>query len=96
MDVALTVEKATKPWVWQYAKWVWLWWITWGSIATWNRWAALVSLGLWMLATPKNFIRILEAYPDIAEKLSAGQELLPSDVSRLQALASRLEDWMEE
>jgi hypothetical protein len=55
----------------------------------------LASIWVWILATPKNFVKVLEAYPDIVEKLNAGQELLPSDVSRLQALASRLEDWID-
>lgn len=95
LDVALTVEKATKQWVWQYAKWFWAGGIAW-AIVTWQWGAALAGIGLWILATPKNFIRIMEAYPDIAEKLSAWQELLPSDVNRLQALASRIQDWVEE
>jgi hypothetical protein len=37
-------------------------------------------------------VRVLEAYPDIAEKLQAGQELLPSDMVKLQSLASRIQD----
>jgi hypothetical protein len=37
-------------------------------------------------------VKLIEAYPDIVEKLSAGAELLPSDMDRLQALASRIQD----
>jgi hypothetical protein len=40
-------------------------------------------------------LKLVEAYPDIVEKLSAWAELLPSDMNRLQALASRLESGIE-
>ena len=95
LDVWLTVEKATKQWVWQYSKSIWVAGTVW-ALASWNVPALLVSIWVWILATPKNFVRVLEAYPDIAEKLSAWQELLPSDVAKLQSLASRVQDWMEE
>lgn len=95
LDVWLTVEKATKQWVWQYSKSIWVAGTVW-ALASWNVPALLVSIWVWILATPKNFVRVLEAYPDIAEKLSAWQELLPSDVAKLQSLASRIQDWMEE
>jgi hypothetical protein len=95
LDVWLTVEKATKQWVWQYSKSIWVAGTVW-ALASWNVPALLASIWVWILATPKNFVRVLEAYPDIAEKLSAWQELLPSDVAKLQSLASRIQDWMEE
>ena len=95
LDVWLTVEKATKQWVWQYSKSIWVAGTVW-ALASWNVPALLVSIWVWILATPKNFVRVLEAYPDIAEKLSAWQELLPSDVAKWQSLASRVQDWMEE
>ena len=95
LDVWLTVEKATKQWVWQYSKSIWVAGTIW-ALASWNVPALLASIWVWILATPKNFVRVLEAYPDIAEKLSAWQELLPSDVAKLQSLASRVQDWMEE
>ena len=95
LDVWLTVEKATKQWVWQYSKSIWVAGTVW-ALASWNVPVLLASIWVWILATPKNFVRVLEAYPDIAEKLSAWQELLPSDVAKLQSLASRIQDWMEE
>jgi len=94
LDVWLTVERATKQWVWQYSKSIWVAGTIW-SLASWNIPALLASIWVWILATPKNFVRVLEAYPDIAEKLQAGQELLPSDMVKLQSLASRIQDWME-
>ena len=95
LDVAQTIDRATKQSVWQYAKGAW---IAGGGMAlvTWNIPAALVSIWVWILATPKNFIKLVEAYPDIVEKLSAWSELLPSDMERLQALATRLQDGMVE
>jgi len=104
LDVALTIEKASKQWVWQYAKWNFLgdalqfvWgWAGAGSVF-WNPivWA-WVGTVLWILSSPKNYVKLIEAYPDIAQKLSAWQELLPSDMNKLQSLASRIQDWMEE
>lgn len=94
LDVAQTIDRATKQSVWQYAKWAWIAW-GFGAMVTWNIPAALVSAGVWIFATPKNFLKLLEAYPDIVEKLGAWAELLPSDMERLQALASRIQDWME-
>lgn len=101
LDVALTVEKATKQGVGQYSKWIIWGWAT-SSIWLWFinpvAWVVqgLATLGLRVLTTPKNYVKLVENYPDIASKLTAWTELLPSDVSRLQALASRIEDWMEE
>lgn len=103
LDVWLTIEKATKQWVAQYGKWVlgWGWGIgtLWAASAGWPiAWVItwLAALWLWTLTSPKNYVKLVENYPDIVSKLTAGTELLPSDLSRLQALASRLEDWMEE
>ena len=95
LDVWLTVERATKQGVWQYSKSIWVAWTVW-ALASWNVPALLASMGVWILATPKNFVRVLEAYPDIVSKLQAWQELLPSDMNKLQSLASRLQDWMKE
>ena len=94
LDVAQTIDRATKQSVWQYAKWAWIAG-GFGALITWNIPAALVSAWVWILATPKNFLKLVQEYPNIVEKLSAWAELLPSDMDRLQALASRLESWME-
>ena len=94
LDVAQTIDRATKQSVGQYAKGAWIAG-GFGALVTWNVPAALVSVWVWILATPKNFIKLVEAYPDIVEKLSAWAELLPSDMDRLQALASRIQDWVE-
>ena len=91
LDVWLTIDRATKQWVWQYAKNIWLW-STLAFAASWNIPAALVSAWVGILSTPKNFVRLIEAYPDIVEKLQAWWELLPSDMNRLQALATRLSE----
>lgn len=91
LDVWLTVQKATSLRVWQYVKSIWMAWTV-GALASWNIWTALVSIWAWILATPKNFVKLVEAYPDIISKLQAWQELLPSDMSKLQSLATRLED----
>ena len=92
LDVAQTIEKATKQWVGQYSKWFLVW-----SLPAWiaNPIAWLASLSLWILTTPKNYVKLVENYPDIVAKLEAWSELLPSDMDRLQALASRIEDWVE-
>ena len=95
LDVWLTIDRATKQWVWQYSKNIWLAWTIWFA-ASGNIPAALVSAWVWILATPKNFVRLIEAYPDIASKLQAWQNLLPTDVNRLQSLAARLADTVEE
>ena len=95
LDVWLTIDRATKQWVWQYSKNIWLAWTIWFA-ASWNIPAALVSAWIGILATPKNFVRVIEAYPDIANKLQAWKDLLPSDISRLQSLASRISDTVEE
>lgn len=94
LDVWLTIDRATKQWVWQYSKNIWLAWTIWFA-ASWNIPAALVSAWIGILATPKNFVRVIEAYPDIANKLQAWKDLLPSDISRLQSLASRISDTVE-
>ena len=91
LDVWLTIDRATKQWVWQYAKNIWLW-STLAFAASWNIPAALVSAWVGILSTPKNFVRLIESYPDIVEKLQAWWELLPSDMNRLQALATRLSE----
>lgn len=99
-DVALTVEKVSKQWVGQYSKWGFL-----GSL--WGGWAigsvlgnpvlwALGGVTLWVLASPKNYVKLIQAYPDIAQKISAGQELLPSDMNKLTSWASRVQDGMDE
>ena len=94
LDVWLTVERATKQWVWQYSKSIWVAGTVW-ALASWNIPALLTSIWVWILATPKNFVRVLETYPDIVAKLQAWQELLPSDMNKLQSFASRIQDWVE-
>lgn len=96
LDVAQTIDRVTKQTVWQYTKWnLFAQGIGSAWILFWNAPAAIVWLWFWILATPKNFLKLVEAYPDIVEKLSAWAELLPSDMNRLQALASRLESGIE-
>lgn len=99
LDVALTIEKASKQWVWQYAKWNFLgaaWGGAWLGTLLWNpvlwAWAWVV---LWVLSSPKNYVKLVEIYPDIAQKLSVWQELLPSDMNKLQSWASRIQDGMD-
>lgn len=92
LDVAQTIDRVTKQTVWQYTKGNLIaQWIGGASLLSWNIPGAIVGLWFWILATPKNFIKLLQTYPDIVEKLSAGTELLPSDMERLQALATRLQ-----
>ena len=92
LDAALTVEKLTKNSVWQYYKW-------WG-IALWlkalfsgNIPEALGFTAVGILATPKNFVKLIQLEPEIASKLMNWSELSSWDLNRLQALASRLQDW---
>jgi len=94
LDVWLTIDRATKQWVWQYAKQIitaWAWASLFNPLAWWT------AIAIWILSNPKNYVKLIEAYPDIAdkfwdiaEKLQAWWELLPSDMNRLQALATRL------
>jgi hypothetical protein len=100
LDVWLTIDRATKQWVWQYAKQIisaWAW-ASFFNPAVWG-----TAIAIWILSNPKNYVKIIEKYPDIAknfwdiaEKLQAWKDLLPSDMNRLQSLASRLEDGIEE
>ena len=94
LDAALTVEKLTKNSVWQYYKW-------WG-IALWikslfsgNIPAAIWFTAVGILATPKNFVKLIQREPAIASKLMNWDTLTSADISRLQAIASRLENGME-
>lgn len=93
LDVALTVEKASRQWVGQYSKGVLAWSIP-AGIA--NPAMGAVWAVLWVLSSPKVYVRLIEAYPDIAQKISAGQELLPSDMNNLTSWASRIQDGMDE
>lgn len=96
LDVWLTVERVTNPTVWLYSKWQRIGWWLMGAWMMWSTLAMLTGLWLSILSTPKNFVKVLGLYPDIAAKLQAWQKLLPSDVTKLQSLATRLQDWMEE
>jgi hypothetical protein len=57
--------------------------------------AALGFTTVGILATPKNFVKLIEREPEIASKLMNGSELTSADISRLQALASRIEDGVD-
>lgn len=94
LDAALTVEKLTKNSVWQYYKW-WgiVLWIK--SLFSGNIPAAIWFTAVGILATPKNFVKLIQREPAIASKLMNWDTLTPADISRLQAIASRLEDGME-
>lgn len=92
LDVGLTIEKASKQGVWQYSKWVLAW-----SVPAWiaNPVAWLAWLWLWILSTPKNYVKLIEYYPDIIAKLEAWNPLSDVDVAKLQSLASRIQDGIE-
>ena len=94
LDAALTVDKLTKNSVWQYYKW---WGIALGikSLFSGNIPAALGFTAIGILATPKNFVKLIEREPAIASKLMNWDTLTSADISRLQAIASRLEDGMD-
>ena len=89
LDVWLTIEKASKQGVGQYSKWILA-----GSVPAWiaNPIAWLAGLWLWILSTPKNYVKIIENYPDIASKLEGWVGLTTNDINSLQALAIRLWD----
>ena len=95
LDAALTVEKLTKNSVWQYYKWggiaLWL-----QALFNWNILSALWYTTAWILATPKNFVKLIQREPEIASRLMNWDTLTSADISRLQAIASRIQDWMEE
>ena len=57
--------------------------------------AALWFTAVGILATPKNFVKLIQREPDIASKLMGWETLTSADISRLQALASRIEDGMD-
>ena len=99
LDVWLTIERATKQWVWQYAKQI----ITaWASLFNPGVW--IPAIVVWILSNPKNYVKLMEYAPDVVEKVTSSiskwtnvfQDLLPSDINRIQSLAARLEDGFEE
>lgn len=92
LDVWLTIERASRQGVWQYSKWF-LWWSLPAGVA--NPIAWLAWLWLWILTTPKNYVKLVENYPDIVAKLEAGNPLTKVEAGRLQALASRIQDGMK-
>jgi hypothetical protein len=101
LDVGLTVERAAKQGVWQYAKGIMWWGITstlWATAINPVAWVIswLWSAWLWILTSPKNYVKLIESYPDIVSKLEAWKKLLPADINKLQSLASRIEDGFEE
>ena len=101
LDVWLTVEKATRQGVWQYAKQILT---AWSTATFFNPYVWVPTVIAWILSNPKNYLKIMTSAPDIAQKISSSiskwtnimQELLPSDIERLQSLAARIEDWIEE
>ena len=101
LDVWLTIERATKQWVWQYAKQIITAW-AWASLFNPSVWIPAVVV--WILSNPKNYVKLMEYAPDVVEKISSSiskwtnvfQDLLPSDINRIQSLAARLEDGFEE
>ena len=101
LDVWLTIERATKQWVWQYAKQIITAW-AWASLFNPTIWIPAVVV--WILSNPKNYVKLMEYAPDVVEKISSSiskwtnvfQDLLPSDINRIQSLAARLEDGFEE
>ena len=101
LDVWLTIERATKQWVWQYAKQIITAW-AWASLFNPGIWIPAVVV--WILSNPKNYVKLMEYAPDVVEKVTSSiskwtnvfQDLLPSDINRIQSLAARLEDGFEE
>lgn len=101
LDVWLTIDRATKQWVWQYAKQIITAW-AWASLFNPGVWIPAVVV--WILSNPKNYVKLMEYAPDVVEKISSSiskwtnvfQDLLPSDINRIQSLAARLEDGFEE
>lgn len=101
LDVWLTIDRATKQWVWQYAKQIITAW-AWASLFNPTVWIPTVVV--WILSNPKNYVKLMEYAPDVVEKISSSiskwtnvfQDLLPSDINRIQSLASRIEDGFEE
>ena len=101
LDVWLTIERATKQWVWQYAKQIITAW-AWASLFNPTIW--IPAIVVWILSNPKNYVKLMEYAPDVVEKISSSiskwtnvfQDLLPSDINRIQSLAARLEDGFEE
>lgn len=101
LDVWLTIERATKQWVWQYAKQIITAW-AWASLFNPGVW--IPAIVVWILSNPKNYVKLMEYAPDVVEKVTSSiskwtnvfQDLLPSDINRIQSLAARLEDEFEE
>ena len=101
LDVWLTIERATKQWVWQYAKQIITAW-AWASLFNPTIW--IPAIVVWILSNPKNYVKLMEYAPDVVEKVTSSiskwtnvfQDLLPSDINRIQSLAARLEDGFEE
>jgi len=101
LDVWLTIERATKQWVWQYAKQIITAW-AWASLFNPGVW--IPAIVVWILSNPKNYVKLMEYAPDVVEKVTSSiskwtnvfQDLLPSDINRIQSLAARLEDGFEE
>ena len=90
LDVWLTVQKASSQGVGQYAKGGLI--TAWITTAIHNPVLWIPMAVAWVFATPKNFVRLIEMYPDIWNKIQLGVKLSAGDISRMQALASRLED----
>ena len=93
LDVALTIDKVTKMTVWQYTKGAAFWWAAVSQLFSGNLVGALGIAAVWVLATPKNFVWLLTNFPELWNKIVSWAELSPAEISRLQAIASRLEDW---
>ena len=90
LDVWLTVNKATQQNVWQYVKW---WLIGWWLFATLsNPWLWIPAALVWVLATPKNFVRLIERMPDIWEKIKLWQALSNIEIQKLSDFASELQN----
>lgn len=90
LDVWLTVNKATQQSVWQYVKW-WLigWWLF--AMLS-NPWLWIPAALVWVLATPKNFVRLIERMPDIWEKIKLWQALSNIEIQKLSDFASELQN----
>ena len=94
LDVGLTVQRATWQGVGQYAKGGLI--TAWITTAMHNPALGIPMAIAWVFATPKNFVKLIEMYPDIGNKIQLWIKLNAWEINRLEALASRIQDWVIE
>lgn len=90
LDVWITVDKMTKNTVWQYVKWGLLWWWLYATLSNPSLWIPMAVI--WVLATPKNFVRLIENMPDIWKKIKLWEKLSNIEIQKLTDFASDLQN----